>query len=331
MFKKLIKVITFIYLLSLTTIQLHAATIPFNYVNFFATNYGLVSSCIQLDITSDILTIDVPENDYTDFTTAGGVDSAIALYTDTSCLTPSNVQGFELYEINPSTNVNNTYFFEFDFLAPGETIRSFTLTLATTLTQAQAPGQYVSFMSNNTTYTETTPYVVRYFSEGEFYAEAYYIINVPEPLAGDPTKSGFTFQYWKDINGNVYNFQLPPTEDQLNTNNEFYLEAVFFKDFTITPPTVLPPGVDEPLDIILFNTGFFNTPGFVLLYFILTMLLNVGLWQLGSTTIPTLIGNITLTSLFMFLGYLPIYISALMIVLFITIVITQGKGGMFNE
>ena len=45
----------------------------------------------------------------------------------------------------------------------------------------------------------------------------------------------------------------------------------------------------------------------------------------------TLIANITLTSLFMFLGYLPLYVSALMIMLFITIGITQSKGGMFSE
>jgi len=329
MHRKILKVFTFIYLLTLTTIQLNASTLSFNYVNFFATDYGLVSLCEELDNTSDILTLDIPQNNFTDFSTLGGVDSAVAFYTDTTC--QNQLQGFDLYDIQPSSNVNTTYFFEFDYLTPGQTPRSFTLTLATTLTQAQAPSGYVTFMSNNTTFTTTTPNKVIYFSEGEFYYEAYWILNVPQPLPGDPTKLGFTFQYWKDINGNVYNYQLPPQPELLDTNNIFYLEAVFFKDFTITPPG--PPGTGQygPIDTILFNTGFFNTPGFVLLYFILTILLNLGLWNLGSPTIATLIGNITLTSLFMFLGYLPLYVSALMIILFITIGITQSKGGMFSE
>ena len=324
MFKKLI----FSFIFSITAIlsfstNIFASTTTFTNTQAYSNFYYLFSDTIEINQDANIFTLDIPKNDYTVYE-LGGVRSAIIFYTNNDG-TGTNEYVY-LDDLDDTLSVNKLYSVQLSTLS----ITPLSAKLLLMHNQGSVlPSGYAAFMAAETEYSFEAPNTVYYYSEGQIYFSAYFINNVPRPT--DPTLLGFTFQYWKDINGNVYDFQLPPTEDQLNSNNEFYLEAVFFKDFTITPPSQLPPGVDEPLDIILFNTGFFNTPGFVLIYFILTILLNIGLWRLGSTTIPTLIGNITLTSLFMFLGYLPIYISALMIVLFITIVITQGKGGMFNE
>lgn len=126
--------------------------------------------------------------------------------------------------------------------------------------------------------------------------------------------------------------------DQVTNNFSYYDNAREFNENynvlteNIDPfPGYLPPTATHPLDIILFNTGFYNVPGFLILYFLVIMLLNLGLWRLGSPSIATLIANIGVTSFFMFFDYLPLYVSILMITFFIIILIAQNKGGLFNE
>ena len=99
----------------------------------------------------------------------------------------------------------------------------------------------------------------------------------------------------------------------------------------LTFPGQTPPSVDTPLDIILYNTGFFNTPGFLLLFFILIMAFNVAMWYFKIPFFANLIGSIAITAIFMFFGYLPIWTATLMIMIFILITMTLNKGGMLNE
>lgn len=324
MFKKFIftLILTITSLLSLST-NVFGSTTTFTNTNAYSIYWYLLSDTIVINEDATIFTLDIPKNDFTVYD-LGGVDSAIIFYSNANGT--GTTEDVELSNLDNTLSVNKLYSVDLS------TIPFTPLSVKIRLVHNQGstlPGGYAAFMASETEYSFEAPNTVYYYSEGNIYFASYFINDVPMP--SDPTKLGFVFQYWKDINGNVYDFQLPPTENQLDSNNVFYLEAVFFKQFTITPPAQLPPGVDEPLDIILFNTGFFNTPGFVILYFIVIMALNIGLWMLGSTSIPTLIANIAITSFFIMFGYLPLYISILMIIFFITIVIAQGKGGLFNE
>ena len=317
---------TFILLISSLFIfsnNVFASTTTFTNTNAYSTFYFLLSDVIVINQDATVFTFDIPKNDFTVYE-LGGVYSEVIFYSNNNGTGTSET--IRLEDLDDTLSVNKLY----SVLLSDLSITPLSVKLQLMHNQGSVlPGGYAAFMASNTEYSFEAPFSVIYYSEGNVYFSSFYINNVPQPT--DPTKVGFVFQYWKDVNDEVYDFQLPPTENQLDANNVFYLEAVFFKQFTIIPPGPPGTGVYSPIDTILTNTGFFNTPGFVLLYFILTILLNLGLWNLGSPTIGTLIANITLTSLFMFLGYLPLYISALMIMLFITIGITQSKGGMFSE
>lgn len=324
MFKKIF--LTFILTITsflVFSTNVFASTTSFTNTNAYSIYYFLLSDTIVLNPDATVFTFDIPENDYTVYE-LGGVYSEVIFYTNDDGT--GTTETIRLEDLDDTLSVNKLY----SVLLSDLSITALSVKLQLMHNQGSVlPGGYAAFMDANTEYSFDTPNSVIYYSEGSVYFSSYFVNDVPMP--SDPTKAGFVFQYWKDINNEVYDFQLPPQENQLDANNVFYLEAVFLKQFTIIPPSELPPGVDEPLDIILFNTGFFNTPGFVLLYFIVIMVLNLGLWRLGSPSISTLIANIAVTSFFIFFGYLPLYISILMIVFFITIVIAQGKGGLFNE
>jgi hypothetical protein len=44
-----------------------------------------------------------------------------------------------------------------------------------------------------------------------------------------------------------------------------------------------------------------------------------------------LISNILITAVFLFLGYLPFFVSVIMIMLFILLILGINKGGLFSE
>jgi len=103
----------------------------------------------------------------------------------------------------------------------------------------------------------------------------------------------------------------------------------------INPPRPSIPGtyggVYTPLDTILNNTGFLNTSGVMILYFISLSAILLFTYKFALGSMVSTIAAILITVLFMTLGYLPVFAALIMIVLIITIIITINKGGMLNE
>jgi hypothetical protein len=178
-------------------------------------------------------------------------------------------------------------------------------------------------MASNSEFEFGSPNTVVFLDGLTTYYTTQYITTIPFP--DDPTRTDFDFNFWQDINGNP--FTNPIADSSQLIDGTLYLYANFSASYTITLPTPVPNTVDSPIDVILYNTGFFNTAGFLLLYLVLILALNIGLWYIGiGSNYASLIGNIAITTIFMFLGYLPIYVSALMIMLYIYLVFGINKG-----
>lgn len=318
-----ITALTFIGLLFGSTLETQAAqTVTWTYTNLTGSTYALISDCI--DIGNEIgLAGTFAKSDYAEYS-FGGIDSAISFYSDAGCLGGDFLDSITLYELSPSDRVDiPVYELEMPILFPGENVGSIRVTLLTNLTTASAPGGYVNYMSTNSEFTFGTPNTVIFIDGLTTYYTTQYITRVPFPT--DPTRSGFDFNYWQDINGNPFTNVTPDTSQLID--GDLYLYSNFSESYTITPPVQLPPDVDLPIDIILYNTGFFNTAGFLLLYLILIVALNVGLWYIGiGSNYASLIGNIAITATFMFLGYLPIYVAALMIMFYIYMVFGMNRS-----
>lgn len=136
--------------------------------------------------------------------------------------------------------------------------------------------------------------------------------------------------YWNYTNPetneiDIFNFSSIPNQD-------VYLYSA--KTTVISPQQVLPGslgGVNSSFDTILTNTGFFNAPGMMLLYFIVILSIGILIWQLKFSSLVAIMLNILMTALFMILGYLPLFVSILLITFYIIAIIGINKGGLFSE
>ena len=314
------------------SLQTNAATTTWTNTNFYSTFYGFVSVCIPLDPTIEVLTISIPENTYFLYET-GGIDSIITFNSGDSCSGSS--REIEFFEVDPNGSINKTYFFDYSDTA--FVVKSMRIRIMHSF-QNITPSGFNVYIADNLEFNQEAPYTVIYYNGFVEYDLKLFAVNVPQTT--DPTRSGFVFDYWKDRNGDVYDYQLPPNESQLqldlNGNQVFYLYASFsesieidLSDFDFFPP-ILPS--DRPIDIILFNTGFYNDAGFVFLYALFIIGSSVLLWFLKVPTLVNVIDDIVITALFMIAGYLPLYVAIIMIMLFIVMIISINKsGGLLNE
>jgi hypothetical protein len=314
------------------SLQTNAATTTWTNFNFYSTFYGFVSPCILLDSNIEVLTVSVPENTYFLYNT-GGIDSSINFYSNSNC-TGSNRE-IDFDEVDPFGSINKTYFFDYSDTA--FVVRSMSIRMMHSF-QNITPSGFNLYITDNYEFNQEAPYTVIAYDGFTEYSREFYAVSVPYP--GDPTRTGFVFNYWKDRNGDIYDFQLTPNESQLqldlNGNQIFYLYASFsesieidLSDFDFFPP-ILPS--DRPIDIILFNTGFYNDAGFVFLYALFIIGSSVLLWFLKVPTLVNVIDDIVITALFMIAGYLPLYVAIIMIMLFIVMIISINKsGGLLNE
>jgi hypothetical protein len=330
MFKKIFIFTTFLLSgLFSFSLQTNAATTTWTNTNFYSTFYGFVSVCIPLDPTIEVLTISVPENTYFLYNT-GGIDSSINYYSNSNC-TGSNRE-IDFDEVDPFGSINKTYFFDYSDTA--FVVRSMSIRIMHSF-QNITPSGFNLYITDNLEFNQKAPYTVIYYNGLVEHDRKLFAVNAPQTTT--PTRSGFLFDYWKDRNGEIYDYQLPPNESQLqldlNGNEVFYLYASFSDNTAIilpSDPSLSPPS-SRPIDILLFNTGFYNLEGFMLLYVLLIVGATIGLWYIKAPLLVNLIVNIIITALFMIAGYFPFYIAFIMIALFVIILIQINKGGLLNE
>ena len=74
-----------------------------------------------------------------------------------------------------------------------------------------------------------------------------------------------------------------------------------------------------------------DTAGMVILYVILLLIFMYLIRKINGSTMPMLIVAILLTSVFMFLGYMPLFVSIILIGFFIVTILSMNKGGMLVE
>jgi hypothetical protein len=179
--------------------------------------------------------------------------------------------------------------------------------------------------------TFTTPTILR-LNNGFQITERYFINRLP--ILFPASRAGYEFQYWADITGERQFGQSAINDPSLITENNVYNLYAQYNRIVPSENPILPGdlgGVYDPLDTILFNTGFLNNGGVLLLYFILAISIAVMAFKFKLNSLIAIVLNILLTSFFLILGYLPLYTSVLLIAFYITAIISINKGGFLNE
>jgi hypothetical protein len=218
-------------------------------------------------------------------------------------------------------------------------IKSFQMVYATNVPHANiVPFYYSSGTTPSTTlininvqtrFSYELPNRVDFVNNGTTISK-YFLIRLPE--FPTPTKTFHTFLHYVDIEGYKITRSIGYIPSNIR-NRVLTLTAVFEKDYTTGQPTTawIPPAVNNPIGQILFNTGYYNITGFVFIYTLLILAASILLWKYGMPTFVSLIANILITAVFMFFGYLPFFVSIIMILLFLLLIIGINKGGLFSE
>lgn len=325
----------------------------------FVGNFMLVSQCILIPEDAETFSVEPTRQIVNEFgltykTTASGLEiaSEIRYFSDEQCDIDYQIFGFGLREDqlrffdNDRTGMfaKKSYVFELGLpnVPIGNTTKQVALKIfyATTITYTiSLPNFYQNTngtsnattiaVNNETKLSFETPNIVRFFNDDQF-TEKYFIDRLPtQPVF---TKTNHNFLHFATEDGaRVLNRGL--FNQQFLNNGVLNLFAVYEKDFTTGQPTTawIPPAINNPIGQILFNTGYYNITGFVFLYTILILGSSILLWYYKMPMFVSLICNILITALFMFFGYLPFFVSMIMIMLFILLIIGINKGGLFSE
>jgi hypothetical protein len=325
----------------------------------FVNKFMLMSQCILIPEEAKTFSIEPTRQLVNEFglrytTTASGLEiySEIRYYSDEQCDDIDQIFGFGLTPDQQTFFDNDSDFdfakksYVFELGLPNVPVGNLTkqvalqVVYATSINYTSSTPNFYQLsggasnaltvaVNNESLMSFDTPNIVR-FNNGNQIIEKYFIDRLPiQPL---PTKTNHDFLYYATQDGTIVRNRGYFNPEYLD-NGLLNLYAVFEKNFTSGQPTTawIPPAINNPIGTILFNLGYYNITGFVFIYTLLILISSVALWYYGMNSFVTLISNILITAVFMFFGYLPFFVSIIMILLFLLLIIGINKGGLFSE
>jgi hypothetical protein len=324
-----------VLLLSMTfysVLDSEAATVgnfSFGSFNVYGSFYAVRSNCVTIPGGTDIVIFEIGDYGRSELVyEAGGVDSVAAFYTDTTCSVTDLVGSLELYDISPGAFVNTYYEVDLGLEFPDEVITAMRLTIMTTYSSPMGSTFLINLGSASQYTMDEAPYTVKYIFGFNIWEQRRFLTRVPSPERGDPSISNNDFLGWVTRDGDAYRYTIP--SDDMFIDGVLYLYASFapiYEDMEF--PTASDPGVYDPLDTILINTGFYNTPGFMILFVLAVLAASVGLALISAPAIVIVLADIMITAVFLFLGYLPLFTALVMIGFYI--LVFMQRGGLVNE
>jgi hypothetical protein len=317
--------------------------------------YEFVSDCIEIPFEANVLSIQSlsdPNNTLKLLYLSPNelLVSKIDYFVNSNCTTNNNFsQSPEDFLFQNNNNIgqlgDKPYVFNIGNIGNFYNVQNFTpqrsrslnvrfasnLTLTDLINFATAGDPFEDLVASSTFFSFESPNIVKYI-DGFNITQRFFIEQLPSNPT--PTRTNYTFQYWRDANG-VRQFGQSSVNDTslIDENGVYSLFAYYTRDVIAGDPildTTL-GGVLDPLDTILFNTGFLNNGGVMFIYFILVVSLSFLAYTLKLSSLISIITNILLTAIFLILGYLPLFTSVLLITFYIIALISINKGGFLNE
>jgi len=240
--------------------------------------------------------------DFNPFTNGGGLVTIITYYgTDRN-----DVDMIDFYEFSvPSDYLPSSFFIHLDFVSG--TFRFFwgkeLFTSNIYLTDFENFKQYDN---DEAAYNMTMRAFDRDNATAPIFTSSQWFVDI----TSDPTA---LFQYY-------------------NLTEEYYNSIANIEVDNELPTANDAGGVFDAFD--RFNyTGYTinDTSGMIILYLIILLILFYLIRKISSSSMPMIIVGLVITALFMSLGYLPLFVSIILIGFFIVSIISMNKGGMLVE
>jgi uncharacterized repeat protein (TIGR02543 family) len=176
-------------------------------------------------------------------------------------------------------------------------------------------------------------FTVRFYNAMILY-DTYTFISVPDKPTDPTPLPNYVFTGWRTINGDIFDFTFV-TENMfsnIGTNAVLNLYAQFQLNQDIEFDTG-DPDINAPqaLTTILTAFGMNNYSGFIVLYVLCLSALTIGLLLLKLSGFIIVLVDIIVTALFMFLGWLPIFVSIIIMMVFTLGVLLTLKSRSVGE
>lgn len=225
----------------------------------------------------------------------------------------------------------------------GKNITKFSIYVLLAETVSAFGERYSYYAENAEIYAPVLSFVVRYIDRLEIIGTqtilGYPVVFSIPTRAADPT--GYEFVGWRNRDGDFISFDEETANWDVNSNFEIVGETVYLNVYAyyrhintglFDEPTATP---DDPGGIltILAEFGLATTTGLTIVFIVVLFFLFIVMALLKLPLIIYFIVGLGVTVLFMFLGFLPIYISIISILLLVITffsIRTMG-GGVLDE
>lgn len=310
------------------------------------------------DIDESINSIDITITDLGyNYNTVGAFDSYLKLYDDLGLVDDIDLD--ELITFDPTDysfegtiNIDlNTLFidgsegdYEIDSTNyPEYQIDYITLTVMQTFTSLPTNYEF-SFTDANPVVLDRTYALIKYFSlvdigggttQLQLYETQQVYTLFPETIT-DPDDLTTTniFEYWvyRNIDDEwiKYDYTEPINDNMYSNGREYIMMMAVFTDFvgdyelTYSTTENTPTGFDAFLSVV----GMDNTAGYVLLYSLLNLIIVIIIAIKKYNPVYLAVLSIFVTSLFVYFNILPVYITVIIVMLYIVFFASQrGIGG----
>lgn len=318
--KKLI-VLMLLLMVSLLTLTITTYAITPRYVgwysyNLFSTNYAMRLQ-YTFEANVDRFSIEIPITDYNEFE-IGGVDSTITTYTDVD----QTGTATEYLLSDLSLTVHNTYIIE------QAGVRSVLILVAQNY--EATPQEYNNYYQSNSVLTYDLLRVT--FYNGITPIESSYFYGIPTAPVDPTPAEGYEFLGWRTLDLTPYDFTFVDV-DMADEYGNFKLFAYYKSNYDLGYENVEPiPTTPSAITDVLTGIGFYNTAGFIIMYVALIGISTVLLLYIHAPVFVMIIVYILETSLFMFMGMLPLFATIIIILLLaVGLMFTWKSGGIKNE
>ena len=178
-------------------------------------------------------------------------------------------------------------------------------------------GGYVDYINANTSLGyDASLKTVRYMYGSTIYAQRTFTHTPPNLTYMDVLDEDYEFKGWVDITGEYFNFRKVNDSD-LSDDGYFYLYAVIVKEYPTLDITPISPNTPDIISNALTYIGFNNSVGKIMIYVVFAILITGGMLWMSLDTMIIIVGNALVFAVFIFMGWLPIYVIVIMSLIFI--------------
>lgn len=134
---------------------------------------------------------------------------------------------------------------------------------------------------------------------------------------------------YRTLEGTPFNFE--PLSESVFQSGAYRIYITPECTYNSPPIGSITPNSNNPLYVLLNNFGWANDFGFTFFYFIMIVIVAMGLVLLNVGTLAIVISLFAITAIFLALNFLPLFVGFIILSIYAIMIVMFFKGGLSNE